>query len=194
MPYFKNMKIYIRNMACESCKVVVRGALYKLKLTPVKVELGEAEVKETIGNEEKKKLNNLIISVGLQVVESRGGILIEKIKKQVHAYIDSEKAPKLNLSDYLSKALNYDYNYISNVFSEVEACTITHYLNSVKIERAKEMILFEDLTISEVAEKLHYSSVSHFSAHFKKNSGLPPSTFKKLKEKRRLTMQELAKK
>ncbi len=188
------MKIYIRNMACESCKVVVRGALYKLKLHPIKVELGEAEIKETIGNEEKKKLNNLIRTVGLEVVEGKGSVLIEKIKKYVHAYIDSEKAPNVNLSDYLSNALNYDYNYISNVFSDIEACTITHYLNAVKMERAKEMILFEDLTISEIAEKLHYSNVSHFSAHFKKTSGLPPSTFKKLKEKRMLTMQDLIKK
>ncbi len=181
-------------MACESCKVVVRGALYKLKLNPVRVELGEAEIKETIGAEKKKELNAIIKKVGLQVVENKGGILIEKIKTAIHAYLNSERPPKLNFSDYLSKELKYDYNYLSTMFSDVESCTISHYLNSVKMERAKEMILFEELTISEIADKLHYSNIAHFSAQFKKSSGLPPSTFKKLKEKRRLTMQEISKK
>jgi YesN/AraC family two-component response regulator len=187
------MKIYIRNMACESCKVVVRGALYKLKLSPVKVDLGEAEIKETIGAQKKKELNAIINKVGLEVVENKGGILIEKIKTSIQAYINSEKPPRLNLSDYLSKELSYDYNYLSSMFSDVESLTISHYLNSVKMERAKEMILFEDLTLSEIAKKLHYSNIAHFSAQFKKNSGLPPSSFKKLKEKRRVTMQDISK-
>lgn len=185
------MKIYIRNMACESCKIVVKEALDKLKLQPVKVELGEAEIKGKIGTEEKNKINGMIRKAGLELVENKGGILIEKIKKCVLEYVDSDKTHQLNFSDYLAKSLDYDYNYLSNVFSEVEVQTIMNYLNAVKIERAKELILFNDLSLTEIAEKLHYSSISHFSAQFKKSTGLKPSAFKKLKEKRRITMQAL---
>ena len=185
------MKLYIRNMACESCKVLVREALTKLKLNPVKVELGEAEIKENIGPEEKSKLNNIIREAGLEVVEQKGGILVEKIKKYVLEYVTAAKHPNMNLSDYLAKKLNYDYNYLSNIFSDTEASTITHFMNSVKMERAKEMIMFEDYTLSEIAEKLNYSNLSHFSTNFKKIAGLPPSHFKRLKEKRRKTIQEI---
>jgi AraC-like DNA-binding protein len=181
-------------MACESCKVVVKDALFKLNLHPIKVELGEAEIKETIGSDQKKKLNTIINNVGLELVEKKGGVLIEKIKAGVLHYMNSAKTPSLNLSDYLSRELKYDYNYLSNIFSDIEAFTITHYFNSIRMERAKEMIIFEDLTLSEIAKKLHYSNLSHFSAQFKKHSGLPPSAFKKLKEKRRLTIQEISNK
>jgi YesN/AraC family two-component response regulator len=185
------MKLYIRNMACESCKVVVREALTKLKLHPVKVELGEAEIKENIDNEDKVKLNSIIRKVGLEVVEQKSGILVEKIKKHVLEYVHASKHPNMNLSDYLAKKLNYDYNYLSNIFSDTEATTITHYMNSIKMERAKEMIMFEDLTLSEIAERLNYSNLSHFSTNFKKIAGLPPSHFKRLKEKRRKTIQDI---
>jgi AraC-like DNA-binding protein len=188
------MKIYIRNMACESCKVVVKDALEQLKLHPVKVELGEAEIREQIGAEQKKKLNRIIGEAGLEIVENKGSILLQRIKSAIVEYVNNSKAHKINLSDYLSKKLDYDYNYLSNVFSETEASTITHFVNSIKIERAKEMIMFEDLSLSEIAEKLNYSNLSHFSANFRKQVGLPPSHFKKLKEKRRLTIQQLTSK
>ncbi len=185
------MKLYIRNMACESCKVIVRDSLEKLKLHPVKVALGEAEIKEEIGEEKKEKLNKMIREAGLEIIESKGSILIEQMRHGIYEYVHSPKPPSVNLSDYLSKKLGYDYNYLSNVFSDVEANTITNYMNSLKVERAKEMLLFEDLTLTEIAEKLHYSNLSHFSAHFKKITGLPPSHFRKLKDKRRKTIQEI---
>ncbi len=187
------MKIYIRNMACESCKVVVKEALDKLRLRPVKVELGEAETQLAMTEEKKEKLNSMIKKVGLEVVEDKSGILIEKIKKGILDYVYASRTPNVNLSDYLSKKLNYDYKYLSNVFSEMEPLTITHYMNSIKMERAKELILLEDLSLSEVADKLHFSNLSHFSANFKKITGLPPSHFKKLRERRRRTIQELSK-
>lgn len=185
------MKIYIRNMACESCKVVVKDAIEKLNLHPVKVELGEAEIKESITAAEKQKLNNIIKKVGLEIVENKGGILIEQVKQACHEYVNNEQNIKVNISDYLTKKLNKDYNYISNIFSDLEACTIVHYINLIKIERAKEMILFEDFNFTEIASKLNYNNLSAFSTQFKKITGFNPSHFKKLKEKRRIAMQEL---
>jgi YesN/AraC family two-component response regulator len=186
------MKLYIRNMACESCKVVVKETLTKLKLRPVKVELGEAEIREQhISDEKKQKLNDILGKAGLEVVEDKGSVLLQRIKAGIIEYVNNEKAQRVNLSEYLSKKLNYDYNYISNLFSETEASTITHFMNSVKIERAKEMIMFEDHTLTEIAEKLNYSNLSHFSTNFTKIVGLPPSHFKKLREKRRHTIQQL---
>lgn len=186
------MKLYIRNMACESCKVVVKDALIKLNLHPLKVELGEVEVKENLAAEQKKQLNRIINKVGLEIVENKGGILIEKIKKCVLEYIRSSNPPAKNFSDYLSKELEYDYIYLSNLFSDVEATTITNYMTAAKMEYAKELIMFEEHSLSDIADKLHYSNLSHFSAQFKKTTGLPPSHFKKLKEKRRLALHELA--
>ena len=183
------MKIYIRNMACESCKVVVKEALVKLKLHPVKVELGLAEIKEELSDAKRQKLDDIINKVGLEIVESKGGILIESIKNHCQAYVVSEKHVKVNISEYLSKKLDRDYKYISNVFSEVEMCTIVHYINLLKVERAKEMILFEDHNLTEIADKLHYSGVAHLSSQFKKITGLTPSYFKTLKNKK-LTMLE----
>ncbi|HXU27234.1 MAG TPA: helix-turn-helix domain-containing protein, partial [Bacteroidia bacterium] len=156
------MKLYIKNMACESCKIVVRDAIQKLKLHPVKVDLGEAEIKETISEKEKNKINTLIGEAGLALAENNSIILIEKIKKFILEYIDAEKAPRVKLSTYLSKNLHYDYNYISNLFSEIAAQTIIHYYNALRVERAKEMILFQQLSFTQIAEKLGYSSVSHF--------------------------------
>jgi len=187
------MKIYIRNMACESCKVVVRDALLELNLHPVKVELGLAETKEDLSNNKKEKFENMIKKVGLEIVESKGGVLIEKIKLLCQQYITSKTQKKVNLSDYLSDKLNKDYNYLSNAFSEMEANTIVHYVNTIKMERAKEMILFEDHNLTEIAENLNFNSLSAFSAQFKKITGFTPTHFKKLKEKRRLAMQELSK-
>lgn len=188
------MIIYIRNMACESCKVVVREALSDLKLHPVKVELGQAEIKEDLSPAKKEKLNSIINKAGLEIVESKGAILIESIKKHCQDYIVSQKKIKVNISDFLSQKLNKDYNYLSNLFSEVELQTIVQYINSIKIEKAKEMILFEDYNFTEIATKLNFNNLAAFSTQFKKTTGFSPSHFKKLKERRRLTIQQLSKK
>ena len=185
------MKIYIRNMACESCKVVVKEAIEKLNLHPVKVELGEADIKENLSANEKNKLNKIIKKVGLEIVENKGGILIEQIKKACQDYINSEHDIKVNISNFLTRRLDKDYNYISNLFSDLENCTIVHYINLIKIERAKELILFENYNFTEISEKLNYNNLSAFSTQFKKITGFNPSYYKKLKEKRRIAMQEL---
>lgn len=179
-------------MACESCKVVVKEALEELNLHPVKVELGEAVLKEELSKEKKEQLNSIIQKVGLEIIESKGGILIEKIKKYCHEYVNSETHIKVNISDYLNKKLDRDYNYISNVFSEVTSSTIIHYVNLIKMEKAKELIIFQDFNFTEIASKLNFSSLSAFSTQFKKITGFTPSHYKQLKEKRRKAIQELS--
>lgn len=188
------MKLFIRNMACESCKVVVKESLIRLKLQPLKVELGEVQIKGSMSAEKKQKFNNMIKKVGLEVVEHRGGILIEKIKKCIWDYAHSANRPVLNLSDYLVSKLKYDYTYLSNLFTEIESQTISNYYLAVRTEFAKELIIFEELSLSEISKKLHYSYPSHFTAQFKKQTGLTPSHFKALKDKRRLAAHELSSK
>lgn len=185
------MKIYIRNMACESCKIVVRKSFEKLNIHPVRVELGEADIKGSLSAEKKRKLNSEIGKAGLQIVENKESLLVERIRQHVVEYISMTKLPSVNFSDYLSEKLDYDYTYLSNKFSEVAASSIMQYMNAVKMERAKEMILFEDVSLQEVAERLHYTNLSSFSAQFKKMTGLPPSHYKNLKVRRRHTIQEL---
>jgi AraC-like DNA-binding protein/copper chaperone CopZ len=185
------MKIYIKNMACESCKVVVKDALEELHLHPTKVELGEATIKEELSDEKKQKLNAIIKKVGLEIIESKGGILIEKIKNSCLEYVNSEKDIKINISDYLTQKIDLDYNYLSNTFSDVTSCTIIHYINTVKMEKAKELILFEESNFTEIANKLNFSSLSAFSTQFKKITGFSPTYYKNLKEKRRIAIQEL---
>lgn len=185
------MKIYIKNMACESCKVVVKEALEELELHPVKIELGEAVIKEEINAEKKKKLNAIIKKVGLELIESKGAILIEKIKNYCQEYVNSDKGEKMNISDFLTEKIDLDYNYLSNAFSEVTSNTIINYTNLLKMEKAKEMILFEENNFSEIATKLHFSSLSAFSTQFKKITGFSPTHFKNLKDKRRKAIQEL---
>lgn len=178
-------------MACESCKVVVKNALEELNLHPTQIELGEATIKEELDTEKKKKLNSIIKKVGLEIIENKGAILIEKIKNYCQEYINSDKAEKTNLSDFLAERLNLDYNYLSNAFSEVTSNTIINYTNLLKMEKAKEMILFEESNFSEIANKLNFSSLSAFSTQFKKITGFSPTHFKNLKEKRRQAIQEL---
>lgn len=189
------MKLFIRNMACDSCCVVVRTELENVGIKPVHIELGEAQVK---GKPSRKKVvqfgDAIRKKAGLELVDNKEGILVDKIKTMIFEYVNNKKNIKINLSDFLSKKLHYDYPYISNYFSTLSASTIEQYMISLKIERAKEMLLLEDLTLSQIAEKLNYSNVSHLSHQFKKVTGLPASHFKKLKSIRRKSIQDLSKK
>jgi YesN/AraC family two-component response regulator len=178
-------------MACESCKLVVEEALDELKLEPLKVDFGVAEFKKELTDAKKLKLNASLNEVGLEIVESKAGILIEKIKQACYEYIKLQE--KVNVSDYLNDKLNKEYNYLSTIFSEVEACTIVHFINLLKIERAKEMILFEDYNFTEIAHQLNYNNLAAFSTQFKKITGFNPSHFKKLRETRRIAIQKLTK-
>ncbi len=186
------MKIYVKNMACESCKAFVIDTLEELDISTVKVELGEIETKEDISDDKKKELNNKIKKVGLELLEKKQGALIEKIRMAMVNYVyKSDDKPNIKFSVLLSEELNYNYTYLANFFSEVEATTIEQYILALKIERIKELIIFGDDSISEIAHKLNYSSVAHLSTQFKKVTGLTPSHFKALKEKRRTSIQNI---
>lgn len=179
-------------MACESCKIFVKDTLDELGILLVKVDLGEIETKEDISDIEKMQLNSKIKTAGMELLEKKQGLLIEKIRKVMIDYVsNSDKKPNLKFSVLLSQELNHSYTYLANFFSEVEATTIEQYIISLKIERIKELIIFGDDTFSEIAHKLNYSSAAHLSSQFKKATGLTPSHFKALKEKRRITIQNI---
>lgn len=185
------MKLYIRNMACESCRFVVADALDKAGIDHICVELGEAEVKGKPSEKKIQKFASTIQKAGLELVDNKESVLVDKIKATIRDYITNKKNIKTNLSEYLSKTLHYDYTYLSTYFSSLTASTIEQFSIALKIERAKEMLLLEGLSLQEIAENLNYSSVSHLSYQFKKVTGLPASHFKKLKEKRRISIQAL---
>jgi AraC-like DNA-binding protein len=186
------MKIYVKNMACESCKIFVKESLDELGIATVKVGLGEIETKNDVTNEDKQKLNTKIKMAGLELLEKKNGALVEKIRAVIVDYVyKSDEQPNMKFSSLLSEKLNHDYGYLANFFSEIEATTIEQFVIALKIERAKELILFDELTLTEISYKLKYSSVGHLSNQFRKITGLSPSHFKKLKDKRRLTIQEL---
>ncbi len=186
------MKIYVKNMACESCKIVVKDALDELGIPLIKVELGEIETKEDMSDDEKKKLNTKINEAGLELLEKKQGVLIEKIRKVVIDYVyNSDEKPNIKFSVMLSQELNHNYTYLANFFSEVEATTIEQFMIALKIERIKELIIFGEDNIAQIAHKLNYSSAAHLSTQFKKITGLTPSHFKALKEKRRITIQNI---
>ncbi len=180
------MKLLIKNMVSIRCKMIVKAELESLGLHYITVELGEVEITEKLKPDRYKKLKDRLLTYGLELMEDKKSILIEKIKniivEMVH-YSDDEE-PTVNFSEYLSKKLHYEYNYLSNLFSEVKGTTIEQYIIAHKIERVKELLLYDELKLTDIAFKLHYSSVSHLSAQFKKVTGLTPSFFKKMKHKR----------
>lgn len=179
-------------MACESCKILVKDILIELGVSPVKVDLGEIETMEDLSDDEKRKFNSEIKKAGLELLEKKQGVLIEKIRKFIIDYVyNSDEKPNIKFSVLLSKELGHSYTYLSNFFSEIEATTIEQYIIALKIERIKELIIFGEYTLSEIAFILNYSSVGHLSSQFKKITGVTPSHFKDLKEKRRITIQNI---
>jgi len=169
-------------MVCIRCKMVVKSELEKLGLHHSRVELGEVEIMENISAEQLHLLNLALQKTGLELIDDNKSILVEKIKtiiiEMVH-YTDEQI--KINLSDYLSEKLHHNYTYLSNLFSEVRGTTIEKYYLHHKIEKVKELLVYDELTLTEIAYKLHYSSVAHLSYQFKRLTGLTPSHFKNLK-------------
>ncbi|HLO59783.1 MAG TPA: helix-turn-helix transcriptional regulator [Bacteroidales bacterium] len=180
------MKIFIQNMVCNRCKMVVKTELEKLGLHYAHLELGEVEVMEEITTEQLDKLNVALKLTGLELMDDKKSILIEKIKTTIIELVHhTDEQIKTNLSDFLSEKLNYNYTYLANLFSEVKGTTIEKFYLSNKIEKVKELLVYDELNLTEIADKLHYSSVAHLSNQFKKMTGLTPSHFKNLKHKRR---------
>ncbi|MDP4209664.1 MAG: helix-turn-helix transcriptional regulator [Bacteroidota bacterium] len=179
------MKIYIKNMVCIRCKTVVKSELEKLGLHYVTVDLGEADVIEDISTEQLNHLSIALKKNGLELMDDKKSILVEKIKTIIIELVHyTDEQIKINLSDYLSEKLNYDYTYLANLFSEVKGTTIEKFYLTHKIEKVKELLVYDELTLTEIADKLHYSSVAHLSNQFKKMTGLTPSYFKNFKLKR----------
>jgi len=169
-------------MVSLRCILFMKSVLKELGYTAVKVELGEIETKEDLTDLEKKKLNDRIRKAKLELLVKRNEIIVEDIKQVIIDFIYNPiEQPNIKFSELLSQKLNYNYNYLSKLFLESESMTISQYVIRLKIERIKELILFEELTLTEIAYKLHYSSCSHLSNQFKKITGLSPSEFQKFK-------------
>lgn len=180
------MKLYIKYMVSLRCKIMVKLELEKLGLHYTSVQLGLIEIEETINDELKQKLKDNLAVSGLELLDDKKSILIDKIKKVIIQMIHySEDIPKVNYSEFISQKLNYDYTYLSNIFFEVNGITIQHFIIKHKIEKVKELILYDELNLTEIAYKLRYSSVAHLSNQFKNVTGQSPSFFKTIGEKRK---------
>jgi len=179
-------------MVCIRCQMVVKYELEKLGLHFTTVELGEVEITDKISNDQLANLGVALKLTGLELMDDNKKILVEKIKTIIIELIHyNDEQIKINLSDYLSEKLNHNYTYLSNLFSEVKGTTIEQFYLAHKIEKVKELLVYDELNLTEIAWKLHYSSVSHLSNQFKKMTGLTPSHFKNLKSKRRAALGSL---
>ena len=186
------MKLYIKYMVSIRCKMAVKEELKNLGLHYVNVELGVVEIMENITPVQHDQLKMALLKSGLELMDDKRAILIEKIQNVIVEMVHySDELPRTNFSDYLSEQLNYDYTYMANLFSETKGITIEHFIIRHKIERVKELIIYDELNLSEIAWKLHYSSVAHLSHQFKKITGLTPSYFKSLKYKKRSTLENV---
>jgi len=181
-------------MVCIRCKMVVKSELERIGVPYTVVELGEVELKERISREQRDELDILLKKSGLELMDDKKSMLIERIKTVIIELIHySNELPKTKFSEYLSDKLNHDYTYLSNLFSEVQGITIEHFIIAHKIERVKELLVYDELNLTEIAYKLHYSSVAHLSNQFKKVTGLTPSHFKQLKNRRISTLEDVGK-
>lgn len=180
------MKLYIKYMVSLRCKMVVMAELKKLGLHHTSIELGVIDIIEVITSEQHELLKLDLLESGLELLDDKKSILIEKIKNVIIEMIHySDELPKINYSEYISEKLNYDYTYLSNLFSEVKGITIQQFIIMHKIERVKELLLYDELNLTEISYKMNYSSVAHLSNQFKKVTGLSPTYYKKLKDLRR---------
>ena len=172
--------------------MAVKEELKKLGLHFIVVELGEVEIMETISAEQREVLKAGLIDSGLELMDDKRAVLIEKIKNVIIDMVHhSDEMIKTNFSDYLSDKLKHDYTYLANLFSEIQGITIEHFIINHKIERIKELIIYDELNITEIAWKMNYSSVAHLSNQFKKITGLSPTHFKQLKVKRRSQIEDI---
>jgi len=179
-------------MVSTRCKMAVKEELKKLGLHFIVVELGEVEVMENLSLDQREALKAGLLDAGLELMDDKRAVLIEKIKTIIVEMVHYSDEPiKVNFSDYLSDKLKHDYTYLANLFSEVQGSTIEHFIIDHKIERIKELIIYGELNITEIAWKMNYSSVAHLSNQFKKVTGLSPSHFKQLKVKRRNEIEDI---
>lgn len=179
-------------MVCNRCKTAIESEFEKLGLHPISVELGEVEIQEKNIDNIKNDLKYNLLSLGFDLIDDKKSQIIEKIKNVIIDLVHhQDNDTKHNLSDVLISQLPYDYNYLSNLFSEIEGITIEKYFIAQKIEKVKELLVYDELSLSEIAFRLNYSSVSYLSNQFKKVTGLTPSHFKQIGETKRKTLDEV---
>lgn len=179
-------------MVSLRCKMMVKLELDKLGVTYSVVDLGEVEIFGVLTNEQRENLRDALLKSGLELMDDKKAILVEKIKCTIIELIHyTEDELKVNFSNYLSEKLGFNYTYLANLFTEVKGTTIEHFIIIHKIERVKELLIYDELTLSEIAWRLHYSSVAHLSNQFKKITGLTPTFFKHLKKRKRITLENL---
>ena len=180
-------------MVCSRCKMLVKAELEKAGLNPLTVELGEVEIENEPTDEVLEQLNASLQKLGFEIIDDRKSRIIEKIKNAIVELIHhkSNENMSVNLSEFISQKLNYDYNYLSNLFSEVQGITIEKYFIAQKIEKVKELLKYDELSLSQIADRLGYSSVAYLSNQFKKQTGLTPSFYKTMKTNSRKNIEDL---
>jgi YesN/AraC family two-component response regulator len=188
------LKIYIKYMVSNRCKLTVKELLKNLGLHFVLVDMGVVDIMENITTFQLEQIRVALLSSGLELMDNKRAVLVEKIKNIVIEMVHfKDETPKVNFSIYLSEKLDYDYTYLSNLFSDVQGITIEKFIIVHKIERVKELIIYDELSLKEIAWNMHYCSVSHLSNQFKMITGFSPSHYKNLKNKRRSPIEEIGK-
>ena len=178
--------LFIKNMVCNRCIMVVQNELDKLRLDVKNIKLGEVTLDKELTDEQKKNFEEVLTSLGFELIDDKKSRIIEKIKNIIIELVHhQDNDTKNNLSDVLISKLHHDYNYLSNLFSEIEGTTIEKYFIAQKIEKVKELLVYDELSLSEIALRLNYSSVAYLSNQFKKVTGLTPSYFKQIREDKR---------
>ena len=179
-------------MVCSRCIMAVESELEKFGLHPISVELGIVEISQNLDKEQEQKLNSKLVDLGFEIIDDRKSRVVEKVKNLITDLVYfKDNNFKTNLSDYIVAAISQDYSYISNLFSQQETTTIEHYYILQKIEKVKELLIYDELSVNEIALQLNYSSASHLSKQFKRVTGLTPSAFKNAKEQRRVSLENL---
>ena len=184
------MTLYIKYMVSQRCKMMVADTLKRLGLHYTYLDLGSVEILKDLDDKEREVLQKHLRKTGLELIDDKKSILIEKVKTVIIEMIHTEdELPKTNYSDYLSQKIKYNYTYLANIFAETQGITIQQFIIKHKVEKVKELILYKELNLTEIAFRLHYSSVSHLSNQFKKETGLSPSFYKKLNQKRKMSLE-----
>ena len=187
------MILHIKNMVCLRCKMTVENELKKLNLNPLSIELGEVVLKQDLSQKEIELLENALKKYSFEVITDKRSQVIEQIKTAAIAYVfeNDDDTPKPNFSEFLEKKVLKDYTYLSNSFSEIVGTTIEKYLINLKIERVKELLAYDEMTLSEIAFQMGYSNVAYLSNQFRKITGLTPTYFKQLKDKKRQVLEKV---
>lgn len=184
--------LFVKNMVCNRCIMVVQNELEKLDLEFTNIKLGEVTLAKELSATERTLLEQELVALGFEVIDDKKSRIIEKIKNIIIDLVHhQDNDTKNNLSDILSEKINHDYNYLSNLFSEVEGTTIEKYFIAQKIEKIKELLVYDELSLSEIALRLNYSSVAYLSNQFKKVTGLTPSYFKQIRAEKRKPLDEV---